>query len=398
MGIFSKNMPVSTDEKKIDELLSRGVENVIPRELATKKLSSGQPLRVYLGIDPTGAKLHLGHSVPLRKLRAFSDLGHHVIFVVGSFTAMIGDPTGRDAAREPLTASQVRENFQNYKRQAQKILDFSKVEIKYNDEWLSPLKFDDIVKLASNFTVQQMLQRDMFEKRIGEGKPISLHEFLYPLMVGYDSVMLDVDVELGGSDQEFNMLAGRHLQSRMDKREKFVLTTKLIEGTDGRKMSKTYNNCVYLEDEPSDMFGKIMSIKDELIKTYFEVLTDVHTDVIAAMTSNNPRDAKITLSKEIVKMYHGKAASEKAAEDWINTFSKGEVPKDVPETPAAKDTPLIFVLAPALGESNAQIRRLVSQGAISEINGGVITEALMPITRTMLLRIGKHRFLKIIVK
>jgi len=397
MGIFSKNIPVSTDEKKIDELLSRGVENVIPRELAKKKLSSNEPLRVYLGIDPTGSKLHLGHSVPLRKLRAFSDLGHHVIFVVGSFTAMIGDPTGRDAAREPLTPEQVKENFQNYRRQAQKILDFSKVEIRYNDEWLSPLKFSEIVKIASNFTVQQMLQRDMFEKRIGEGKPISLHEFLYPLMVGYDSVMLDVDVELGGSDQEFNMLAGRHLQTRMGKREKFVLTTKLIEGTDGRKMSKTYNNCVYLEDEPSDMFGKIMSIKDELIRTYFEVLTDVHMDVIAAMTNNNPRDAKITLSKEIVKMYHGKAASEKAAEDWVNTFSKGEMPTDIPETSAAPGTTYIDALA-ALGESKSNLRRLAEQGAITIEGSEVVKDLSAQVPETQTLRIGKHRFLKITVK
>jgi tyrosyl-tRNA synthetase len=230
MGFFSRTPKVMTDESRVRELLTRGVENVIPRDLALKKLTSGEQLRIYLGIDPTGSKLHLGHSVPLRKLKAFSDLGHKVIFLVGSFTAMIGDPTGRDQAREPLTPGQVEENFQTYKDQAKKILDFSKIEVRHNHEWLSPLRFADIVKLASTFTVQQMLERDMFERRIKEGKPISLHEFLYPLMVGYDSVVLDVDAELGGSDQEFNMLAGRHLQQAQHKREKFVLTTKAYRG------------------------------------------------------------------------------------------------------------------------------------------------------------------------
>ncbi|MES2007204.1 MAG: tyrosine--tRNA ligase [Patescibacteria group bacterium] len=389
MGIFSKAVSVSIDEKKIDELLLRGVENVIPRDLASKKLSSGEKLRVYLGIDPTGAKLHLGHSVPLRKLKAFSDLGHHVIFVVGSFTAMIGDPTGRDAAREPLTPEQVRENFQNYKRQAQKILDFSKVEIRYNDEWLSPLKFNDIVKLASNFTVQQMLQRDMFEKRIGEGKPISLHEFLYPLMVGYDSVTLDVDVELGGSDQEFNMLAGRHLQSRMGKREKFVLTTKLIEGTDGRKMSKTYNNCVYLEDEPSDMFGKTMSIKDELIRTYFEVLTDLSKQQIEEIMHMHPKESKMRLGHELVSMYHDKDAAAQAQGEWESTFSKGEVPTDAPEVGAGKLHEFVTDV------SKSELRRLVDQGAVSSvISGEKITSIDQEITNDVI-RIGKHRFYKV---
>lgn len=397
MGFFSKALPVSTDKTKIQEILTRGTENVIPRELAEKKLSSGEKLRVYLGIDPTGAKLHLGHSVPLRKLRAFSDMGHHVIFVVGSFTAMIGDPTGRDAAREPLTPEQVKENFQSYKRQAQKILDFSKVEIRYNDEWLSPLKFNDIVKLASNFTVQQMLQRDMFEKRIGEGKPISLHEFLYPLMVGYDSVMLDVDVELGGSDQEFNMLAGRHLQERLGKREKFVLTTKLIEGTDGRKMSKTYNNCVYLEDEPNDMFGKLMSVNDELMRTYFEVLTDMPKEKIEEVLAMHPKEAKLLLAQTIVGMYHSKDAAAKAKENWENTFSKGETPTDIPETIVEAGAAFIDALAQT-GLSKSELRRLAEQGAISDEHGKKITDLSHQLHHSVSLRIGKHRFLKITVK
>lgn len=397
MGLFSKPQKVVTDEHKTRELLTRGVENVIPRELAQKKLGSGAKLRVYLGIDPTGAKLHLGHSVPLRKLREFSELGHQVIFVVGSFTAMIGDPTGRDAAREPLSPAQVKENFQSYKRQAQKILDFSKVEIRYNDEWLSPLRFNDIVKLASNFTVQQMLQRDMFERRIGEGKPISLHEFLYPLMVGYDSVVLDVDAELGGSDQEFNMLAGRHLQERLGKREKFVLTTKLIEGTDGRKMSKTYDNCVYLEDAPDDMFGKLMSVKDELMRTYFEVLTDTPKEKIEEALAMHPKEAKLALAHTIVEMYHDKGAADRAKQNWENTFSKGETPTDIPETTVAAGTSYMEALA-AIGLSKSELRRLAEQGAISDEHGNKISNLAHAVHKGISLRIGKHRFLKINVK
>ena len=280
----------------VEELLSRGVEKVIPRELAEKKLNSGEKLRIYHGVDPTGAKLHLGHSVPLRKLKAFADAGHEVIFIVGSFTAMIGDPTGRDTMRSVLTREEVEKNFKTYKEQAGKILDISKIKVRYNHEWLEKLDFKGIVDLASNFTVQQMLQRDMFDKRLKENKPISVHEFLYPLMVGYDSVVLDVDGELGGSDQEFNMLAGRTLQAAYHKRDKFVLTTKLIEGTDGRKMSKTYDNSIYLEDSAEEMYGKLMSIRDELVEKYFECLTSVPMGDVINILSSHPKDAKMRLS------------------------------------------------------------------------------------------------------
>jgi tyrosyl-tRNA synthetase len=398
MGLFSKIATVSTDTKAIDELLTRGVANVIPRDLALKKLNSGERLRVYFGIDPTGAKLHLGHAVPLRKLKAFSNLGHEVIFLVGSFTAMIGDPTGRDAARSSLSRGQVEENFKDYKRQAEKILNLSKIEVRYNNEWLDKLDFEQIVKLASNFTVQQMLQRDMFEKRLQEGKPISLHEFLYPLMVGYDSVVLDVDVELGGSDQEFNMLAGRHLQQAMGKRDKFVLTTKLIEGTDGRKMSKSYDNCVYLEDTPSDMYGKLMSVKDELIKMYFEIATELPLGNIEEIIQGHPKEAKMRLAREIVAMYHSKESAQKAEADWQNTFSEGGVPENIQTYFAPKDMLMLAALSEALGESNTNIRRLFQQNAISEVGGEIMYNHLTPITRDITLRIGKHRFLKITLK
>jgi len=367
----------------VAELLSRSVEKVIPRELAEQKFKSGEKLRVYFGVDPTGAKLHLGHSVPLRKLKAFADAGHEVVFLVGSFTAMIGDPSGRDTMRAPLTREEVEKNFQTYKEQASKILDLSKIEVKYNHEWLDALKLADLVDLTSKFTVQQIIQRDMFDKRIKEGNPISLHEFLYPIMVGYDSVVLDVDCELGGSDQEFNMLAGRTLQTAYKKRDKFVLTTRLIEGTDGRKMSKTYNNAVYLEDLPNDMYGKLMSINDNLTKTYFECLTDVPTNEITEIMKGHPKEAKMRLAFEITKLYHGEEVAKEAQENFEETFSKGEAPKDIKTVKIGKDAVLRDVLVEhGLVSSKSEFNRLEKEGAVKELPGGVY-------------RIGKHRFIKV---
>lgn len=399
MGIFSRTVKVSADGETVNALMQRGVENVIPKELALKKLGSGEVLRIYWGIDPTGAKIHLGHAVPLRKLKSFTDAGHHVIFLVGSFTAMIGDPTGRDAARSPLTKSEVEENFQTYKKQAEKILDFSKVEVRYNHEWLEPLDFSKIVELASKFTVQQMLQRDMFEKRIQEGKPISLHEFLYPLMVGYDSVVLDVDCELGGSDQEFNMLAGRHLQHAFGKREKFVMTTKLVEGLDGRKMSKSYNNCVYLDDAPEDMYGKLMSLKDELVRTYFEIATDVPATEVDQVLLGHPKEAKMRLAREIVTMYHSKDAAEAAEKSFTAAFSNGGIPENIKERLVnIYDKSTLRAVLDDEVKSVSELRRLVSAGAVSEVGGEVFSTIDALIERDMVIRIGKHRFLKITVQ
>jgi tyrosyl-tRNA synthetase len=389
MKLFSQRSQITTDEEKIQELLTRAVATVIPRELAEKKLRSGERLRVYWGIDPTGAQIHLGHTLSLRKLKAFADLGHEVILVIGSFTAMIGDPTGRDAARAPLTKKEVEENFKDYKRQAQKILDFSKIEIRKNGDWLSPLTFSDIIKLASNFTVQQMLKRDMFQRRLEEDKPISLHEFLYPLMVGYDSAVLDVDAELGGSDQEFNMLAGRHLQQALGKRDKFVLTTKLIEGIDGRKMSKSFNNCIYLDDTPNDMYGKLMAITDELVREYFECMTDVPMGEIASTMAGHPKDAKMRLAREIVGMYHTKEAAQKAEEGWVSTFSKGEVPQDAPVVAPGKLRDIVSDV------STSELRRLVEQGAVSVVESGEKIQSIEAEVTSGTLRIGKHRFLKV---
>ncbi|MBP9750535.1 MAG: tyrosine--tRNA ligase [Candidatus Peribacteraceae bacterium] len=385
------------------DLLTRAVEKAIPAKLAEEKLKSGKTLRLYWGIDPTGAKIHLGHAVPLRKMREFVEAGHEVIFLVGSFTAMIGDPTGRDAMREPLTREKIEENFATYKEQASKILDFSKVQVRYNHEWLETLKFDDIVKLAANFTVQQMMERDMFEKRWEGGKPIGLHEFFYPLMVGYDSVILDVDVELGGSDQEFNMLAGRTLQQAFGKRDKFVLTTKLLLGTDGRKMSKTYDNCIYLEDAPGDMYGKVMSVKDELIVPYFECCTDVDSAELKAIAkelekgSGNPRDAKKRLAREIVTLYHGAEAAAKADEQFAAVFAGGGVPDDVAEVEVKKGTALIETLVgEKLVASKSEARRLIEQGGV-HLNNKVV-QSMEAEVESGIVKVGKRRFLKLIVR
>lgn len=385
-----------------NDLLLRGVEKVLPLPLAESKLRGGKKMRVYLGIDPTGAKLHLGHSVPLRKLKAFADAGHDVVFLVGSFTAMIGDPSGRDAMREPLTREQVQANFETYKQQAEKILDFSKVEIRYNHEWLEKLSFEEVIRLASNVTVQQMLERDMFERRIAEGKPIAVHEFFYPLMVGYDSVVLDVDVELGGSDQEFNMLCGRHLQQAFGKRDKFVLTTRLIEGTDGRKMSKTYDNCVYLTDAPADMYGKIMSIKDELIVTYMECCTDLPMaqieQVKEAMKSKsvNPKEPKMLLARTIVAQYHGDVAAAQAEQQFVAVFSEGKMPSDMPEVivPAGKNL-LEILIGEGLVSSKSDARRLIEQKGIT-LNDVPVT-ALETSAEQGIVRVGKRKFLRIVI-
>lgn len=390
----------------ITELLTRAVSNVTPRDLAEKKLKKGT-IRLYLGIDPTGDKLHIGHAVPLRKLKAFQDAGHEIIFLIGDFTAMIGDPTGRDQSREALTREKVEENFQTYKDQAAKILDFSNVKEVYNGDWHRKLGFADVVALASNFTVQQMLERDMFERRINEGKPIGLHEFLYPLMQGYDSVVLDVDCELGGNDQYFNMLAGRTLQAAFGKREKFVLTTKLIEGTDGRKMSKTFNNCIYLTDEPNEMYGKVMSIKDELIILYMECTTDIPMEEVVQAEKDlaagvNPRDIKMRLAREIVTLYHSEEAARIAEEAFVQQFTNKEAPDDIPEYRVEQGTyDLVQLLHDAaLDPSKSQIRRNVQQGGV-KVDGEKVTDIAKTITLSdtpIVIQMGKRRFVKIIPK
>ncbi|MCF7844440.1 MAG: tyrosine--tRNA ligase [Kiritimatiellales bacterium] len=379
-----------------NDLLTRAVEEVVPKALAEKKLKAKKPIRIYWGIDPTGSKIHLGHSVPLRKFKAFADAGHEVIFLIGSFTAMIGDPSGQDAMREPLTKKQVEKNFKSYKKQAAKILDFKKVKVVYNHKWLEKLKFDEIVKLASNFTVQQMIQRDMFKERIKKESPIGLHEFLYPLMVGYDSVILDVDCEMGGNDQLFNMLCGKTLQKALGKREKFVLTTKLLEGTDGRKMSKTYGNCIYIDDEPNDMYGKVMSVNDDLMEKYFECCTDVSLNEVKKIVKGDPRTAKARLALEITTLYHGEKKAQQAAEAFDKVFKGKELPDDIPEVKVKKGTPLIDVIVDnKLVASKSDARRVIEQGGV-KLNDKPV-KSIDAKAEEGICKVGKRKFLRIMM-
>src|SRR3989338_2941960 len=385
-----------------NELLTRAVSEVVPRELAEQKLKSGSPIHLYLGIDPTGAKLHLGHSVPLRKLRAFQNAGHQVTFLIGSFTAMIGDPSGRDKRREPLTREQILQNFETYKQQAALVLDFDNVEVVYNHQWLEKLTFVDVLNLASHFTVQQMMKREMFQKRMQDDHSIGVHEFLYPLMQGYDSVQLDVDCEVGGNDQLFNMLAGRTLQAVYGKREKFVLTTKLIEGTDGRKMSKTFDNCIYLEDEAKDMYGKVLSINDNLIVTYMECCTDIPMEEVKKAEKDlkkgsvNPKDLKMRLAREIVTMYHSADAAKEAEGEFQTVHKDKGIPADISEVQCQKDDLLIEVIAKEkLVASKADARRLVEQGGV-KMNDHVV-EKIDARVEEGILKVGKRKFVKITI-
>lgn len=394
------------DEQKINEILSRGVEDVIVREDLRKKLLSGEKIRLYFGVDPTGSVLHLGHAVVLRKLKDFIELGHEVILLIGDFTARIGDPTGRDAERKPLTEKEVKENFKDYKRQASRILDFSKVKIKYNSKWLTKLNFADILRLSSNFTVQQMLVRDMFDRRLKQNLPISLQEFMYPLMQGYDSVAMDVDLEIGGNDQMFNMLAGRELQKIYNNKDKSVMTTKLLLGTDGRKMSKTFNNYIAITDGANDMFGKVMSIKDELIGDYLELATNLSVAEIAEIKNlANPRDQKARLAKEIVKIYHDEKQAETAEKEFDQVFKNKELPSDMPifQTDKRKYSPIDLLYDAKLAESKNKAKYLIDANGTAIIIDGEeekITDwhKEVDLVDGAIIRVGKRRFVKIIVK
>jgi tyrosyl-tRNA synthetase len=317
---FLQNKPThEINTIEVDNFLTRGVENVFPSKEAFKKaLISGKQLSIYLGIDPTGPTLHMGHAIPLMKLSKLQKMGHKVILLMGDFTAMIGDPTDKTATRKKLTRKEVLTNLAQYKDQAKTFLSFTgpnAAQIKYNSKWLGKMKFEDVVELASNMTVQQMLERDMFSNRMKEGKPIHLHEFLYPLMQGYDSVAMDVDAEIGGNDQTFNMLAGRNLMRSLKNKEKFVLSTKLLVDASGKKMGKTEGNMITLQDNAQDMFGKVMSWPDELIVPGFELCTDVSEEEMAKEkayleSGSNPRDVKIRLALAVVGLYHGKSLAE----------------------------------------------------------------------------------------
>lgn len=398
------NNKVKTDEQMIDAVLTRGVFDVLPSKgRLAEKMKTGERLRMYVGVDPTSPNLHLGHALQFMKLREFQDLGHEVILLIGSFTAMIGDPTDKMAARQQLTKKQVLENAKTYKRQAEKILRFTgknAVKVKFNDKWLAKLNFEDVVDLASHFTVQQMMERDMFETRLKEQKPIHLHEFLYPLMQGYDSVAMDVDIELGGSDQTFNMLAGRTLQKAMGGKEKFVISLDLLTNDEGKKMSKSEGGFIALNDTPEDKYGKIMAMSDSMIMPYFKLVLKKSEEELAALTKEkeeNPRDTKAKLAKEVVTLFDGEEAATRGENHFNTVFRSNEIPEDMPEFMLKEEMNIIDVLvASELTSSKSEARRMIDQGAV-KINGEVVDSQDQTLTpgAGLVLQKGKRHFVRI---
>ena len=386
----------------VDQVLSRGVAEILPKKESLLKLMSERKIKLYLGIDPTGAHLTLGHAVQLRKLQQFADLGHEVVLLIGNGTVRIGDPTGKDSTRPVLTDEEIKANFEDWRRQASKVLDFEKIKIVYNGDWLDALSYSDIVKLMANVTVQQLMERDMFQDRLKAGKPIHGHEIMYPLLQGYDSVAMEVDLEMGGTDQTFNMLMGRTLLRQYKQKEKWVMANPIINGTDGRKMSKSYDNYVALDEAPNDMFGKIMSMKDEEMATYFEIFTEVDMEASKKLIKDSPRDAKVKLARHIVTWLHSEADAESAYQDFVTKFVKHEVPEDIPEFQVGTDTIGILDLITKIcgfAKSNGEARRMVEQGGVS-LDGEKIEDPKFEVqlaSTAQILKVGKRKFGKVTV-
>ena len=378
-------------------VLTRGVAQVLPKTETLAKLMSERTIRLYLGIDPTGSDLTLGHAVQLRKLQQFADLGHEVILLIGNGTVRIGDPTGKDSTRPVLTDAQIKKNFENWKTQASKVLDFDKIKIVYNGDWLDALSYADMVKLMSNVTVQQLMERDMFQDRLKAGKPIHGHEIMYPLLQGYDSVAMEVDLEIGGTDQLFNMMMGRTLLRNYKDKNKWVLTNPIINGTDGRKMSKSYGNYVALNAEPNDMFGKLMSIKDEEMFTYFEIFTDEDLDEIKALIKNKPRDAKVKLATDIVTWLHNADAADTALKDFETKFVKKENPDHMHLFNVGDYEIGILDLMTKVckfTESNGEARRIIKGGGVT-FDGEKVDDPTSTIyvdDDPKVLKVGKRKF------
>jgi tyrosyl-tRNA synthetase len=388
--------------EKINELLTRGVEEVIEKTELEKALKKGKKLRVKLGIDPTSPNIHIGRAVVLWKLRAFQDLGHQVVFIVGDFTGLIGDTSDKDSERPMLLESEVKNNLKTYFEQAYKILDKKKTEVHYNSKWLKKLGFAEIGKLADLFSLHEMSARENIARRLKVGKRVSLRELLYPLMQGYDSVAIKADVELGGTDQRFNLLAGRVIQPSYKQKPQNILTMTLMEGIDGRKMSSSWGNTINITAEPNDMFGKVMAIPDNLIKKYFTLATRAEIKEIDEIVKlSNPRDQKLRLALEITKLYHGEKKAITAKEAFISQFSKGELPENIPNkkiSPGSYQLSALIVNT-GLAVSKSEARRLMEQGGVKvesevikndnkfwEIRGG----------DNILIQVGKRKFVKII--
>ncbi|BAI79625.1 tyrosyl-tRNA synthetase [Deferribacter desulfuricans SSM1] len=392
------------------KLIKRGTEEIIVEEELKKKieksLKEGKPLRVKAGFDPTAPDLHLGHTVLIQKLKHFQDLGHQVIFLIGDFTGMIGDPTGKSETRKALSREEVLKNAETYKEQVFKILDPEKTEVAFNSQWMDKMTSYDMIKLASKYTVARMLERDDFSKRFSTNKPISIHEFLYPLVQGYDSVALRADVELGGTDQKFNLLVGRDLQRDYGQEPQIAITMPILEGLDGvQKMSKSLGNYVGITEDPFTMFSKIMSISDELMFRYYLLLSDKSEDEINRMKSDiengklHPMEVKKALAAEIVTRFHSTNDAKEAREKFEKLFSKKEIPDDLPEYTLEKGLKLIDIIKNInFVSSNSEIRRLASQGAIY-INGNRVEDIYKIIEdEEFVLKVGKKKFAKIVLK
>jgi len=385
---------VSTDGEKINELLSRGVSEVIEKDALKKALVSGEQLRVKLGIDPTSPHLHLGRSVLLLKLRDFQKLGHKVVLIIGDFTGVIGDTSDKDSERPMLSPEVIQENLKTYTAQAGKILDMDEVEVRHNSEWLKDISYEELGRQADQFSLAEFIARDNIRRRLDDGKRVSLRELLYPLMQGYDSVAVKADVELGGTDQRFNLLAGRSLQALYEQKPQHILTTNLIEGLDGRKMSSSWGNTINLSDTAEDMFGKVMRLHDELIETYFIHTTRVPLTKVSEIMDEDPRVSKEKLALAVVSLYHGEDAAEKAKELFTNTFSRGEMPMDVPEISRKEGESVKEVLLRSGSVSSGkELERLLTEGAVS-LEGEKIKN-IQEEARFGVYKIGKRRFLRV---
>ena len=390
-------------------VIGRGADEVILEEDLRRKLARGKPLRVKAGFDPTAPDLHLGHTVVLNKMRQFQDLGHHVMFLIGDFTGMIGDPSGRNVTRPPLTPEQIAQNAETYKAQVYKVLDPERTEILFNSTWCSQLGADGIVRLAGKWTVARMLERDDFSKRFAEQRPISIHELLYPLVQGYDSVAMRADVELGGTDQKFNLLVGRELQKDYGQEPQVIITMPLLEGIHGpEKMSKSLGNYVGIHEPPNDMFGKLMSVSDEMMWRYIELLSFESLATISGLKRSisegaNPRDVKVRFAQEIVGRFHDRAAAERALEDFDARFRHGGVPEDLPEqvmaVPAEGMAINQVLKSTGVCPSTSEALRMIEQGGV-RVNGDKVSDKALRLFAgsTYVLQVGKRKFAKVTLK
>lgn len=385
---------------KIEELLTRGVANVIPNKEELKKLlSSKKKLNVYLGIDPTATKIHLGNAVVLRKLNEFAKLGHNVTFLIGDFTALVGDTSDKDSERPILTSQEIEKNFRTYKEQAGKVLDFSKIKVRKNSEWLSKLTYTEVFKLKQQFSLNDFISRELIKKRLGEGRTIRLDETEYPIMQGYDSYFLDTDLQIGGTDQTFNMQAGRTLQKKLRNKNSYILATEFLMGTDGRKMSKSWGNAIWLDDNPQDMFAKVMAIQDNLINQYFILGTNVNVEKIKEIQSGkNPMDVKKELAKIIVTELHSAEDAKKAQENFEQTIQGEKLPNEIPTFKCNNNNQNIIDLLTQtkLAESRTEAKRLIQQGGVS-VNDNIVkdTNATIDLVNDQIIKVGKRRFVKI---